>query len=707
MPQLLQYLHDNIPAETMDNVYSRLTKDDAIAAYNDNVDALSPAGMKEIKAAVKAADDSARNKTLIPQLQTQQKELMSPQTGWRGVASDIAGIVPSALTGVAKGTEDIANLPSSIINSLAGKKVAPLFPDPADLAVSRRLNPSSIAEGLGSFVPSAIGGELAFGAKGLAELPKLLATSSKTLKSIPREIQNQTLAGGLYGASQQKDSPLIGGAVGGLLGAGIAGLGNLILPQAAKSTASFLQEPLANQALNGISELGSGSAIQTSLKKARDIVLQKAGKWNDEVLPLAQQADSFAPFNSKDYIKTIEDLQSEYQPRIDYEKEFFAKSKKGPVDEEEAAAELKKQKDKNDPLANLFKAVQEEGLAGDMQNAKPLVEEEEAKKDLPVLTNSSLFQYRDADRFLNMLLSNPPEKYVDATYLNELINNAPKNWEFTNNSSQKIIQGLASRAGDALKEQVEKNGRANPFVAEFSNAWKEHRENYKKLMAFNSKAVGDTADGDLSLQYNKNIAKMMGKSGAPDENIKLQFIPSGKNESTLQMRHLSNLLGSKDAAANAIKSDYMSQAFENNELNLQKALRLYDAVKNKQRDFLFTPKEQELFNAAIKSKNIADQKPLISFLKTQGLNSGINAAGAGLIAQQSGATNKQSLGIGGAALLGAPVASKLISKYFESPKGLNQLVSLMHSGGNQKKFTYPVLAALAPLLLKDRTNGNP
>ncbi|MEG7603114.1 hypothetical protein, partial [Listeria monocytogenes] len=86
--------------------------------YNDNVDALSPAGMKEIKAAVKAADDSARNKTLIPQLQTQQKELMSPQTGWRGVASDIAGIVPSALTGIAKGTADIANLPSSIINSL-------------------------------------------------------------------------------------------------------------------------------------------------------------------------------------------------------------------------------------------------------------------------------------------------------------------------------------------------------------------------------------------------------------------------------------------------------------------------------------------------------------------------------------------------------------------------------------------------------------
>jgi hypothetical protein len=616
---------DNVPHDSLKNMYSRLSGDDIEALANDKLNDLSDDGAN----ALLTARDYIHSKRLMGDLKAQQQELQNPTQGWRGAARNVAGVPLSLLTGIARGTTGIANLPANIVNQLTGKQSVPTIPKPADLASAIGDEPSGVAESLGSFIPSAIGGEALAGAKGLGKLGELFGIGKPTGalgRLASPTIRSQAASGALYGASQNPQDMKSSAIAGALLGGGLGAAAEYGIPAVSRGLISLTPNVLARKAGQMMGSPQGAGAIQSALGDAFKEASDKAKDWEKTLLPVAKGADmSGVPFDSSYFVNKAKKMLEKMQPKI---------------------------------------------------------------KDIPE-------KYKDAQKELQGMIDEPPTSYEHATRYNEKINSIPKTWSNTNDASQEVLQKLSSKMGKVLKEQVDMNAQNSPVATYFSNLWREQRENYKRLKSFSSAASKMKDDGTPELQYSPAQAKKIGVN--PDADIANHFLPASKSKkSTAQMYHLANLLGNKEKAAQALKQDYMAEAFKNGDFNPKIALNKYDMLSDEQRKFMFTPSENRMFSSALKAKNIANNSSILNFLKNQSAGAVLGASIGSLSAHERGENPITGAAIGA---IGIPALGAMLARSTASPEMIAKLERAIQPSSTPRRAAYPALAGLSSALL--------
>lgn len=319
MGKVSSYFEQNIPEKTVRRMYSRLSKPDVEALYNDNLNGLSFAGRKEVL----AADDFIRSKQEIPKLEAQEKEAQQPTTGFRGAAREIAAQPAAAATGIARGLVNLLNTPSYVAKAITGKEVIPKIPRPESFAQlggqisgDPPLPESPISEAIGGVLPSIAGGEALAGGRIAEKLG---------------DIAPQTASGALYGASSSPDHPIAGAAIGGGIGAGTSLLGSLVAAPAAKAISQYAIAPLIAKSKLLIDTPTIDDTIASALGKAYRPIRDKADRWSEELAPMAKQADleditkaKYDPqqgwqtvtkkFKNDDFKKAADKIISQYEP---------------------------------------------------------------------------------------------------------------------------------------------------------------------------------------------------------------------------------------------------------------------------------------------------------------------------------------------------------------------------------------------------------
>jgi hypothetical protein len=638
----------HLPEDTCLAMYKSLSYPDQVALYEDRIDDLSP----RAKQIIKPAAEIANNKEFVqPQLAAQQKELQQPTHGWRGDLEDLASVIPGALTGLARGTADLVNLPGNLINQVTGSHIPQLISKPGN--VSQLLgaiqgtsgvpdNPS--AEALGSFIPSMLGGEGA-----VAELaPKASQIADKVLPNIgglAGKVASGTasaagkvapeLAGmTAYGASTNQDNPLGGALLGATMGLGGAGAGRLMGKASspiAKLFAKHISDPLAIRAQEVLSKAtGKAPDIEDILGKAygnaadkiygreADDASEGVKGWNETLEPIAQKADEAGEFNSDDYVKKANDILSELEPKY------------------------------NDV--------------------------------------SLRDKYAPSINFLKQQIDSPPKTYQEAMIRNEAINSLPSKWSKTDTGKTEAAKKVSNIMRDALNDQVSKNALENDANKAFADAWNQKKKDYAFLKSFSGLPAGG------KIAFKKPIADLIGRN--PSEDIRKFYLPTSKKMGTDVMQHLANLVGDKKLAANALKKNYMDGAYVAGEFEPQKAIGLYNKLSDKQKKFMFNNEENELFSKAAKFKQIG-KKSLLSAILKHLSGTTLGAGIGGLYGHEVGISPWKSAALG-AALTGGGIPSALygLSRMAPEKGGLDALENMARGKSSFSKGTLP-LAKLA------------
>lgn len=224
-------------------------------------------------------------------------------------------------------------------------------------------------------------------------------------------------------------------------------------------------------------------------------------------------------------------------------------------------------------------------------------------------------KYGPAKKELEKLQENPPSSYLDATHLNEYLNDLPKTFEATNDPQQQVLRNISGNLKDALQQQVEKNSTQSDLGKQFVDLWNRQRQNYQYLKSFEKVPVGRNDDGSLRLSYKKKLANQI-EGGAPDEDIAQHFMPTSKEQGTLKIDHLSNLVGDPQIAQNLLKNEFIKNSTEQGIFNPKKALNSYLKLSDQQRSAMFLPQEKALFDSASKAKSIDEKNRILNSIRS-------------------------------------------------------------------------------------------
>jgi len=555
-----------------------------------------------------------------------------------GIGAQAAAVPLAALSGIAEGTRQLANLGAAGVNyvarELGGKDILPHLPK-ASFTHALRLPQDSAIEAIGETIPALAGADISAPLTGLEK-------GAEAVPFLTRGMATQAAGGGLYGAGQavEQHKPVgIGaavgsglGLVGGAAGEGLSALGKPI----GRFISREIVSPLSQRASDLISKnLPSANGLQLlgdSLNNAR----RMAGRWSPELNQSALQADNAQPLSPL----SIYSSRKQTFNNSDYKKEGHL-----------IINELKKKAENNPKFYT------------------PLVKEVQEK------------------------MNAAPTSYEGTLWHNAALNEMPTTWEQTQQGQTKALRGISSKLKNGLHQQVIKNAQDNPAAQDFLNRWMNHRQNYQFLKSFEQTPVALKGD-KISLKYNKPQAEAF--SGyMPREGTLKYFLPSGKDESTLKMQHLGNLIGNQELARGVLKNEYLRPPYETSEniVDPPTLLARYKKLSPKQQTYFFSSTERALLNSALKAKGAARTEALRHIGSRYGTPIGLGAVGGGLIGEHEGE------GWGKGALVGAGLggALSLLPRAFTSPGGAALAEHLAKRGINPRWLSYPASSSILAL----------
>lgn len=553
----------------------------------------------------------------------------------KDLGNQAVGLPASALTGFARGTGNLLNLPGNIINQIARRKVVPSIPQAQSFNSLLGVEENPLTESIASFIPSML----------TAEASAPLTAASGLSRVFGSPISNQIVASGLYGASENKENPLAGSGEGALLG-GAAGIGTQLAANALRPAAQYIAgkvvDPLTEKAAQLIGRSKPTESAAETLGSAYGAAKGKTAEWETVLNPLAKTADDMGgAFDNSLFVQKGTNLLEKYKPKI--------------------------------------QAIPE--------------------------------KYMPAARALQDLIEKPPKSYQEAVIFNEKINDLPATWGETNQATQNVLKGISREMGAALKDQVNANSSRSPEAQAFAKEWATQRANYKQLKEF-EKIPTREDNGVLKTKYKKGIAEKLGE--APDVDIIKEYVPRGSNESVLKMKHFSNLIGDQDKAKALLKNEYFKPSYAEDDLNTKKMLGLYKKLGEDQKKYMLNSQERDLFDSALKAKNINQQSALLKYFGNDLKDSSVSLGLAGLGGAIGGATSQQThtgspgegAGIGAAVGAGIPLMLALMSKRYANPRGVAQLGNTEQAIKDwQRRLAYGGLSLADPALLGEKDNG--
>lgn len=298
------------------------------------------------------------------------------------------------------------------------------------------------------------------------------------------------------------------------------------------------------------------------------------------------------------------------------------------------------------------------------------------------------------------LKDDPLDSYQDAIKMNTYINNLPDTYEITNKPQQRILRRFGAELKDALMKQINENSKGSPLAKDFSELWKEQKQNYRNLKEFEKIP---TKEGNL--KYSKALAEKIGEE--PNENIVKHFYPSNAEKEDLGMKHFSKLIGDEDKAKDLLKKEFVNRSMNQDILDDAKLLREYKKLSPKQREYMFGKEERDILNAAEKAKNLGKANKrkssfdrLLNDYRTHFLLGGLGAMGGYHYGGPEGAL----LGLG---LLGGSMAAKnKLGQFFSNPERLQALIKASQLPSVPLRgISYP-LSGMTNALLRREQNGN-
>ncbi len=570
----------------------------------------------------------------IPTLADTPRPGDMPPPTHTGALAQTAAVPLAALSGIAEGTRQIANLGAAGVNYITRELgIGDVLPHlhKASFTHALRLPQDRPIEAIGETIPALVGADISAPISGLSEL-------AEDVPFLTRGMATQAAGGGLYGAGQaasQGQSVVKGGLEG--TGIGLAGgAAGEALGAAGRPVGRFISReivsPLAEKAGTLISKgFPSNNALQ-SLGAALNNARTMAGRWTPDLNKSALEADhaqSFSPLGVYSSKKQTFD-------NSDYKKAGHA-----------IINELKKKAENNPDFYS------------------PLVKEVQRKMD------------------------SAPTSYEGTLWHNASLNEMPTTWEHTNVGQTKALRGISSKLKNGLHEQAIKNASDNPAGQDFLNRWMNHRKNYQFLKSFEQTPVSSKA-GKITLKYNKPQAEALSGDMPVTGSLK-HFLPSGKDGDTLKMEHLGNLLGNQELARQALKEEYLRPAYDDSEdmVNPTKLLTKYKNLSSKQKAYFFSPEERTLLDSASKAKGAAKTVALRHIGARYGTPIGLGAVGGGLVGEHEGE------GWGKGALLGAGLGAgvSLLPRAFVSPRGAALAAQLAKKGIPSRGISYPLTSS--------------
>jgi len=161
------------------------------------------------------------------------------------------------------------------------------------------------------------------------------------------------------------------------------------------------------------------------------------------------------------------------------------------------------------------------------------------------------------------------------------------------------------------------------------------------------------------------------------------------------MEHLGTLIGNPELARQALKKEYLRDAYsgEDGKLLPLKFLTKFKKLSPKQKNYFFAPEEQTLLKSALKAQGAAKTVAVRHMASHYGTPIGLGAVAGGLIGEHEGE------GWGKGALTGAALGGTLglLPKLFISPRGANIAAHLAHQGINPRLLGYPASSTLLSL----------
>ena len=305
-------------------------------------------------------------------------------------------------------------------------------------------------------------------------------------------------------------------------------------------------------------------------------------------------------------------------------------------------------------------------------------------------------KYGAADTILSDLIQHPPTSYEDATYLNEKLNDLPRTWQTNNDAEQQVLKKMSSQLLEGLKKQVGDNAQSSSASQRFFNEWLNQRANYKALKAFSQTPVGRFSNGQLKLTYNKRLADLIEGESTPEPDIAKHFMPTSRESGTLKMDHLTHLLGDKQQAQQALRSEYIRQWFSEGEFNPKQALADYQRLSPEQRAFIFNRDENDLLSSAVKAKRLDDRTRFLHRLGTHlgkaryGVAPAIGAGAGGLYEYHHGGSPESGMLLGGIAGLSVPIWVDTLARGLARRGAVDWLSRVSEQQRLPQKGVYPL-----------------
>jgi hypothetical protein len=573
---------------------------------------------------------------------TSLADLMGPEAS--SMVKELAAPFAAAASGIGEGTREIGQLAATPLNYLVRKAGGPqnLIQLPkASLTHALGLPEDAPIEALGETVPALAGADVAAPFLGIT-------AAAEAIPGLTEGILSQAAGGAAYSAGKADDQGrgigeaaaigaglgAAGGAAGGLFGALGKPIGSYISRNIMEPLAQKGADLLATTSpqTSALSELGGQLRASRAIGKNWDADLSEAAA--------AADRESFRGMSHKQTQAALTQPWKELFDNRNYLKTG-----------DTILRDLQK-KESSDP-----------------EHYAPLIKAVKQKIDLA------------------------PRTYTEAIDQRVALNRMPKTWEKTNDAIANQLKGISGKMKAEIDTQLEKGTSANPAVQKLARVAKAHQQNWKFLKSFDQTPVARRG-GKLVLKYHRPQAEAM-QGDIPPEGTLKHFLPTSKDDDTLKMEHLGNLLGDRALARQALKEEYLSPAAEEGgEFNPGRLLNKFKKLSQKQRDYFFSPEEQTLFNSSLKAKGAGRKALLHHLMFRYGTPTGLGALAGGYLSEHEGG------GFGTGAILGAGAGLGLqgLPRFFASPEGAAMAKRLTEEGFKSRAAAYPASVGLLSLL---------